>query len=60
MLPQHAPYTDPVVIMVCGGTTEIENDPLDSCISIAPEAANPTWAYERMVRMCVRVLCTAD
>jgi hypothetical protein len=50
MLPQHAPYTDPVEILICGGATPIEADALDNCVSIAPEAPNATWTLERSVR----------
>jgi hypothetical protein len=50
MLPQHAPYTDPVEILVCGGSTPIEADALDNCLSIAPEVPNATWTLERSVR----------
>ncbi|KIM63207.1 glyoxal oxidase [Scleroderma citrinum Foug A] len=47
LLPQHAPYSDPIEILVCGGSTP-EAVALDNCISIAPEATNPTWTLERM------------
>jgi hypothetical protein len=49
MLPQHAPYTDPVQILICGGSSLDANDALDNCVSIAPEAQNPTWMLERSV-----------
>ena len=51
--PQYAPYTDPIEILVCGGSTLGAAIALDNCISIAPEAKNPTWTLERMVRVCV-------
>ena len=47
LLPQHAPYTDPLEILVCGGSDF--GDVLDNCVTIAPEAPNPTWVLERMV-----------
>ena len=47
-LPQHAPYTDPIEILICGGTTPGQIV-LDNCITIAPEVENPTWTLERMV-----------
>ncbi|KAI9462093.1 copper radical oxidase-like protein [Boletus coccyginus] len=53
LLPQHAPYTDPIQIFICGGSTPGAGNALDNCISIAPEAANPTWTLERMVRVFV-------
>ena len=48
-LPQHAPYTDPLTILVCGGASPT-GDALDNCVSIQPEVANPAWVLERMVR----------
>jgi hypothetical protein len=48
ILPQHAPYTDPVGVLICGGSTSGGGYPLDNCISTQPEAANPTWTIERM------------
>ena len=50
LLPQHAPYTDPIEVLICGGSTP-EGAALDNCISIAPEVKNPTWTLERMVRV---------
>jgi hypothetical protein len=50
LLPQHAPYTDPITILVCGGSTPGAAVALDNCVSIQPESANPTWVIERMVR----------
>ena len=47
MLPQHAPYTDPVTILICGGSNF--GIALDNCVSIQPEAASPSWTIERMV-----------
>ena len=51
-LPQHAPYTDPLTILVCGGASPT-GDALDNCVSIQPEVANPTWVLERMVRILI-------
>lgn len=48
LLPQHAPYTDPLTILVCGGSNLI-GVALDNCVSIQPEVENPTWTLERMV-----------
>ena len=59
LLPQHAPYTDPLEILICGGSTP-GGIALDNCISIAPEAANPTWTLERMVRTCIRIPSSPD
>ena len=48
MMPQHAPYNDPVTLLICGGSNF--GVALDNCVSIQPEVANPTWTLERMVR----------
>jgi len=47
-LPQYAPFTDPVGVMACGGSTEGGGYAIDNCVSTFPEAANPTWTVERM------------
>lgn len=47
LMPQHAPYTDPVTLLVCGGSNF--GTALDNCVSIQPEAENPEWVIERMV-----------
>lgn len=47
LLPQFAPYTDPVTMLVCGGSNF--GVALDNCVSIQPEVENPTWTLERMV-----------
>lgn len=49
LLPQHAPYTDLLTILICGGSTPGPHAALDNCVSTQPEAANPTWTIERMV-----------
>ena len=60
MLPQHAPYTDLVTVLVCGGSTPGAAIALDNCVSTQPDAANPTWTLERMpskrVMTCVAPL----
>ena len=48
-LPQFAPYTDPLEILICGGSTPGAGVALDNCVTIAPESAEPTWTLERMV-----------
>jgi len=50
-LPQRAPYTDPLQILICGGSTNGAGQAVDNCVTIAPEAANPKWTLERMVRI---------
>ncbi|KAH9909039.1 putative glyoxal oxidase [Xylariomycetidae sp. FL2044] len=47
LLPQYAPYTDPLGVLLCGGSTTGGNA-LDNCISTYPEVPNPTWTLERM------------
>ena len=49
MLPQHTPYTDESTVMICGGS-DSGGIALDNCVSIQPEAVNPNWVIERMVR----------
>lgn len=46
-LPQHAPYTDPLEVLVCGGSGA--GQAIDNCVRMAPEAEEPTWIIERMV-----------
>ncbi|KAI1083033.1 WSC domain-containing protein [Whalleya microplaca] len=47
LLPQMAPYTDPLGVLMCGGSSTAHSA-LDNCVSIYPEAENPTWTLERM------------
>jgi hypothetical protein len=49
ILPQKAPYTAPLGILICGGSTPFAGDALDNCVSITPESQNPQWTIERMV-----------
>lgn len=48
LLPQRYPYTDPLGILICGGSTEGPGNALDNCVSIYPEEENPEWKIERM------------
>ncbi|WYZ34618.1 hypothetical protein EsH8_I_000894 [Colletotrichum jinshuiense] len=48
LLPQKAPYNDPLGVLICGGSTEGPATALDNCVSIQPEAATPKWVLERM------------
>lgn len=52
-LPLHAPYTDPLEVLICGGSTAGAGQALDSCVSIQPEADEPTWVLERMVNIFI-------
>ncbi|KAI0315679.1 copper radical oxidase [Amylostereum chailletii] len=46
LLPQHAPYTDPVTLLICGGSNF--GTALDNCVSTQPEVTNSSWVVERM------------
>jgi hypothetical protein len=46
-LPLSAPYTAPLKAFICGGSTP-QGGALDNCVTIEPEAAQPTWTIERM------------
>ena len=48
LMPQKAPYSDPLTVMICGGANQGQSIGIDNCVSIQPEAANPTWTIERM------------
>ncbi|KAJ7222415.1 hypothetical protein GGX14DRAFT_428693 [Mycena pura] len=48
ILPMKAPYTDPMEILICGGSTPGPAMALDNCVSIQPEVENATWQLERM------------
>jgi len=46
--PQFAPYTAPLQILICGGSTNGAGEATDNCVSIFPEVPNATWTLERM------------
>jgi hypothetical protein len=48
LMPQYAPYTDPLTVMICGGSVPGPEIALDNCVSISPEVNNATWTIERM------------
>ena len=48
LLPQHAPYSDPITVMACGGSSG-SGIALDNCVSIQPEVSGAQWLIERMV-----------
>lgn len=48
LLPQRWPYTDPLGILMCGGSTLGVGSALDNCVSIFPDDPNPEWQLERM------------
>ena len=47
-LPQHYPYTDPIEVVACGGSTPGPGVALDNCVSIQPENPDAQWVIERM------------
>ncbi len=49
LLPQYAPYTENLGVLICGGSTSGGGYPIDNCISTRPEDESPTWTIERMV-----------
>lgn len=49
LLPQYAPYTEPLTVLICGGSTPGPENALDNCVSTQPEVAKPVWTIERMV-----------
>jgi hypothetical protein len=59
LLPQYAPYTDPLKIMICGGSTPYQGAALDNCVTLAPELPNANWILERMPSKRVLVCMTA-
>ncbi|KAK7189339.1 WSC domain-containing protein [Paraphaeosphaeria sporulosa] len=48
LLPQYAPYTDPLKVLICGGSTPYQGFALDNCVTIAPDVPNANWTLERM------------
>lgn len=48
MLPQFPPYSDPVTVLVCGGSANGAAYAIDNCVSTQPEVAAPEWTIERM------------
>ncbi|KAL8719798.1 MAG: hypothetical protein Q9225_003233 [Loekoesia sp. 1 TL-2023] len=60
MMPQKAPYTDPVTMLICGGSTVGAAIANDNCVSIQPENPSSNWTIERMpsqrVMPCIAAL----
>lgn len=48
MFPQYPPYSDPVTVLVCGGSSNGAAYAIDNCVSTQPEVASPSWTLERM------------
>lgn len=60
IMPQKAPYDEPLTMMVCGGSTPGPATATDNCISIQPENPASNWTIERMpsqrVMPCIAAL----
>ncbi|KAL9614738.1 MAG: hypothetical protein Q9167_000807 [Letrouitia subvulpina] len=60
VLPQKAPYTDPVTMLICGGSTVGNALANDNCVTIQPENTTSNWTIERMpsqrVMPCIAAL----
>ncbi|KAL3421446.1 WSC domain-containing protein [Phlyctema vagabunda] len=48
LLPQYAPYTDPLTVLVCGGSANGNSLAIDNCVSTQPEVPGANWTIERM------------
>ncbi|KAH7049316.1 hypothetical protein B0J12DRAFT_101347 [Macrophomina phaseolina] len=48
LFPQHAPYTDPVRVLICGGSAPGQPPALDNCVHMTPDAPEDGWTIERM------------
>ena len=49
LLPQQAPYTAPLGVLLCGGSTPFGGHALDNCVSTTPDVAGAEWVIEKMV-----------
>ncbi|KAG4435070.1 hypothetical protein IFR05_009460 [Cadophora sp. M221] len=61
LLPQYAPYLDPLGVLICGGSEPFVGGGLglDNCVTTTPESANPVWTIERMPSSRVMSCMTA-
>ncbi|MCJ1314408.1 hypothetical protein MMC25_008090 [Agyrium rufum] len=59
LFPQYAPYTDPVTVLICGGSTPGPALAIDNCISMQPENPSSNWTIERMPSQRVMSCMTA-
>jgi hypothetical protein len=53
LLPQYAPYTENLGVLICGGSTAGAGESIDNCVSTQPEDPNPVWTIERMVSVSI-------
>ncbi|KAL8738032.1 MAG: hypothetical protein Q9190_008054 [Brigantiaea leucoxantha] len=59
LMPQKAPYTDPLTVMICGGSTTGASTAIDNCVSIQPDNPASNWTIERMPSQRVMPCITA-
>lgn len=59
MMPQKAPYSEPVTMLICGGSTTGAAMVSDNCVSIQPENPASNWTIERMPSQRVLTCITA-
>lgn len=59
LLPQHSPYTQPLTILICGGSTPGPEIALDNCVSTQTESPSPQWPIKRMPSQRVLSCITA-
>jgi hypothetical protein len=57
VLPQKAPYTDPIEFIACGGSAF--GQAFDNCVSLTPEVNNAQWVIERMPSKRVMTIMAA-
>ncbi|KAI9826107.1 MAG: hypothetical protein M1832_000556 [Thelocarpon impressellum] len=59
LLPQEAPYTEPLTVLICGGSTPGPAQAIDNCVSTQPEVPGAPWVIERMPSQRVLTCMTA-
>lgn len=59
LLPQYAPFTAPLGVLICGGSTPGAAVAIDNCVSTTPEVTGAQWLLERMPSQRVMSCMTA-
>ncbi|KAF7193724.1 WSC domain-containing protein [Pseudocercospora fuligena] len=59
VMPQHAPFSDPLEVLICGGSNPGVAVALDNCITITPDVPGANWTIERMPSKRVLTMMTA-
>ncbi|KAF2433685.1 galactose oxidase [Tothia fuscella] len=59
LMPQHYPYSEPMTVLICGGSVPGPEIALDNCVSAQPEVSEPEWTIERMPSKRVITCMTA-